>query len=758
MLVTAILFYWRNMLEYPLGWLPVPLPGWGLLVYKIAATLVVLWIAWGILKWPYHSVKQLFERDTLLDPSDYEVGHVKDASFQETLDAADHLRATIEPMIAKKQYDRVAEVFASLNQPADAAKWFLKAGDKRRAAENFAKAGQTVRAAKLLRKTGDFATAGRFFSELGKHRAAGKAFERAGDLAAAAQAYVDGGRPGRAVQAFAEYFEDPDQPLENRLRNANACYQILDSEKARKKVPENVRAGLIRAIAEVFVTAKHFDLAARLFREAGETGRAGEVYLEAGRHEEAAQCLREAGDTERAELVMGRFYEDRERWSEAGLAYARGGQTARAAECFVRANDKPRAAQCFEKAGAFYRASVAYLQSQQVENALRTLKQVPESDPEYDRSRLLIGRCYYLMGDYEMCAAALENQLSSRVAQKNVDYFKMLADVYDRLNKREDALSVLRRVKTVSLDSEDVDTRIQSIENRLSQDRVSGQKTQTAGGGSGPATPELSFVQNAVDHRFRFERELGRGGMGIVYLAHDTQLDRPVALKFLGSTVDGSEPFRERFLREAKSAAKVSHPNVVAIYDIGSDRGKVYLAMEYVDGESLHHIVQRRKRLPWRETLDIIGQAAMALDAVHRVGIIHRDIKPGNILVTQDGLVKLTDFGLAKDENSNITQGDEILGTPCYMSPEQALGQPLDPRTDIYSLGLVMHEALTGKTYFAKGDIIKRQQEEMPPPPSAYAKSIPKKLDAIVLTCVAKDPNDRFQSAEELLLALQGIE
>ena len=751
--------YWVDLLEFPLQFLPMGrIPGWGVLIYKICATLVALWILWGIVKRAKDTVTKALKKESLLDPSDYEPYTTKNPEFQDALDASDHLEATIEPMLAKKQYDRVAEIYVSLNRPEEAARYFLKAGDKRRAAEQLAKTGKTLKAAKLLQKAGDHATAGRFFAGKGKHTAAGKAYEKAGDWATAAREYGEAGKVRDAARAYAAYFEQTADTTDAKIKNAEACYRVLETDRARKKLPEHSRTTLLTVLAEVFGAAKHYGLAATLFQEAGDPARAADVYMRAGKFQEAAQCMRAAGRNQDAQRVMGRFYEGLERWPEAGAAYAQGGEFRRAGDCFARANDRLHAAQSYEKAGEFYRASVGYIQSKQHKVALRALKQISEGDPNYDHSRLLVGRCYYELKDYEMCAAALENQLSSRVAQKNVEYFKMLADVYDKLNKGDEALSILRKVKTVSVKADDIDEQISSIQTRMSRLATSGAETHITGARPAGPTAEMTLVAKALGQRFTLERELGRGGMGVVYLARDTQLDRPVALKFLGSMVDGSDEFRERFLREAKTAAKVNHPNIVAIYDIGADRGKVYIAMEYVDGPSLHRLVRAKGRLMPKTAVSIIGQATVALAAVHEAGIIHRDIKPDNILIARGGLVKLTDFGLAKGEGPRLTQADQVLGTPCYMSPEQARGGKLDARSDIYSMGLVLHEALTGVTYFSEGDVMQRQQEEMPPLPSTYAEDIPKAVDEVVMKCVAKDPNQRFQTAQQLLAVLRQLQ
>jgi serine/threonine-protein kinase len=221
--------------------------------------------------------------------------------------------------------------------------------------------------------------------------------------------------------------------------------------------------------------------------------------------------------------------------------------------------------------------------------------------------------------------------------------------------------------------------------------------------------------------------------------------------------MDDSEEYRKRFMREAKVAARVNHPNIISIYDISATLGRAHIVMEYVQGPSLARYIREKGKLGPREAINMFLQACSALDAVHRAGIVHRDIKPDNILIAKGGLVKLTDFGLAKAETSRITAANVIMGTPAYMSPEQSRGIDVDARSDIYSMGLVLHEMLTGKPVFIGADIIERQQYEIPAAPGAIVEGIPEMLDEVVMKCIAKNAHDRFQVVSELVETLRRV-
>src|SRR5262245_9072985 len=273
-------------------------------------------------------------------------------------------------------------------------------------------------------------------------------------------------------------------------------------------------------------------------------------------------------------------------------------------------------------------------------------------------------------------------------------------------------------------------------------------------------TTSDTLIDRLFDDRYRITRKLGAGGMATVYLAEDQELGRRVAIKILNERHANDEQFVERFRREAKNAAGLSHPNVVSIYDRGEAEGTYYIAMEYVEGRTLKDLILRRGPSPIPIAIDYTRQILQALRFAHRAGIVHRDIKPHNVIVDSDGRVKVADFGIARAGTSQMTEAGSIIGTAQYLSPEQARGAPVDQTSDLYSVGILLYELLTGTVPFngeTPVEIAMKHLSQTPEPPSAHRPDVPHDLDLVVLRALAKDPGERYQSAEEMDADLERI-
>lgn len=265
-----------------------------------------------------------------------------------------------------------------------------------------------------------------------------------------------------------------------------------------------------------------------------------------------------------------------------------------------------------------------------------------------------------------------------------------------------------------------------------------------------------SGAPRVLSGRYEIHRRIARGGMAEVLLARDRSLDRPVAVKVLFPEFSTDQTFVERFRREAQAAANLTHPNIVAVYDWGAENGTYFIVMEFVDGQSLADVTRTARPLHPRRAAEVAFEVAGALGFAHSRGVVHRDVKPGNVLISSNGVAKVTDFGIARALSSpseDLTAAGAVMGTASYFSPEQAQGFAVDARSDLYSLGVVLFEMVAGRTPFA-GDspvaIAYKHVQETPPRPSEFVSGVPVGLEAIIGRLLAKNPDHRYLSAEDL--------
>lgn len=264
-----------------------------------------------------------------------------------------------------------------------------------------------------------------------------------------------------------------------------------------------------------------------------------------------------------------------------------------------------------------------------------------------------------------------------------------------------------------------------------------------------------------IDGRYQVRSMIARGGMATVYVATDLRLERRVAIKIMHDHLAADDAFRARFIQEARAAAKLAHPNVVNVYDQGEDRGLAYIVMEYVPGITLRDLLHDHHRLTPEQTIDVMDAVLAGLQAAHKIGIVHRDLKPENVLLADDGRIKLSDFGLARAASANTASGQVLLGTIAYLSPELVTQGTADIRSDIYSLGIMMYEMLTGEQPYS-GDqpvnIAFRHANEDVPAPSRIREGVPSQLDDLVLWATERDPEARPADAGAMLVALRQAE
>jgi eukaryotic-like serine/threonine-protein kinase len=267
------------------------------------------------------------------------------------------------------------------------------------------------------------------------------------------------------------------------------------------------------------------------------------------------------------------------------------------------------------------------------------------------------------------------------------------------------------------------------------------------------------MAEDLIAGRYELEHKVGSGGMSKVYRAHDRLLERTVALKILHEHYSQDDEYIERFRREARSVAQLTHPNVVTVIDRGEHEGRQYIVFEYIDGENLKQLVEREGPLPPRQVIELGLQIASALASAHARGVVHRDVKPQNVILTDEGRPKVTDFGIARSADvESVTLTGTVMGTSEYIAPEQARGELVDFRSDVYSLGAILYELCTGEVpYPGENPVSVAMRHLHEPVPSARAQrpDVPARLDAAIRKAMAKDPEERFRSMDELIVELE---
>ncbi|MFN7951320.1 MAG: protein kinase [bacterium] len=646
-----------------------------------------------------------------------------------------------------------------------------------------AKQGEHAAAAEQFLKAARFDLAAESFVAAKDHGAAARCFEKAADLEKAAINYVRANEPALAAQA----------------------YVLLGRPARAAQMME--RAGDVERAAELYVAGEEYGAAGACYERLGELNAAGEMYERAGQLVEAAECFMRTGLFGRA----ARSFETAHAWARAADAWSKAGDLKRAAANLVHAGDRVGAARAHWTRGDY-------------SEALHLIRNAAPADPDYLEAMetyftVLAERGYLTPLDEKTVEAFERNPVTVETLAGFLDLAKLyrrceLESEFQRLAARlgveaswaPEVTRVLAELGVVesgppvaaapfeklleeSFDYSATTRRLEemrdlqsaldaAIDQGLGLAPEATVRGTTARGRTTlgapmpqeaaappPAPRALSFADLVDDYlfdgRYRIVRKLGAGGIGAVFLARDESLDETVALKVLKPMTDVSDDVVGRFKQEIKITRRIVHPNVVRTYDFGECGSLPYVAMEYVGGRDLKRMLREVGRFSVAEGTRIVRAVCGALAAAHRLDVVHRDIKPQNILIDAEGEVKLIDFGIAKIKDAvTATLTEMFIGTPEYISPEMALGNPVDRRTDVYSVGVVMYEMFCGTTPFRGGSLVsllQRHVSEAPRPPRELVPELPAALEASILRALAKDPVGRHQDIADLDAELEAL-
>jgi len=626
---------------------------------------------------------------------------------------------------------RFQEAIALLTQHRrmrEAAKIHLRVGDHRQAAKLFSSLKDHETAANCLLKAGDKTGAAAEYEKGGLHETAAGMYLQAGKMAEAAKAYLTA----------------------KQYQKAAAVYR----EVGQKKKAAAIMAAWYKTTGDYLNAGKNLYVAGKLKE-------AALAFSKAGIHDKAAQLLEKIGEFKlaaKARLQLGEL-------EVAAEHLERIGDTAAAISLFEAAGKWNRVVECYKREKNWLSLGNIMMRLEKYDLAIEFFKRLTPLDEGYKESAMSMASILEGQGDFEGAIKKYTEILEFKgLSVSNAPALFALCTLCEKNNQPDVPLNYLRQFNA----SGPVGEKAENWKNRLEQLVITAAQTMAVGlevAEEGDAASDASQgsdfqmpQKTGVADRYETIDKIGQGGHGVIYKAFDKVLGREVVLKFLFRNQVPSDMARRYFLREAKTTASLNHPNIVTLFDMGQIGDNLYIAMEFIDGITLEDLLKERdNKLPADEVMRIVEQLCDCLQYAHDKTIIHRDIKPANVMLTgaTHGHVKLMDFGLAKALDENPHKTLIICGTPLYMSPEQIVGDFVDHLSDIYSLGVLVFQLFTGRTPFPAANILAHHQFSPPPHPTTINKEIPVEVGDVVLKCLEKKREDRFQRSMDFAMGLK---
>jgi eukaryotic-like serine/threonine-protein kinase len=561
---------------------------------------------------------------------------------------------------------------------------------------------------------------------------------KGGDLDKAIEAFRKGNSPDRIAQILADeglHKEAAELFLEagEHVKAVHAFRAAgLEEQSMEIMATEYLRLKQYSRCGDCLLRLKRVDEAIDVFKKGGLFDKVGQLYETLGQFEKASRNFAKAG-----------------LFREAGTLLLKTGNFRGSARLFLQGGFSKRAFEILAQKEAWFEISRICLLLNKKEEAFHFVKKVPKDDPEYADSRLHFANYFISENKIEQALSYLKEAINDLGFIPSVKpHIFLIIDLLCRLEKFKEAEEMALSLEEMNIVS---DQELEGL--RVLTTQLSKRITSPYDKDREPKHPSfMGAIHLPKFDRYVIEREIGRGTQGIAYLAKDKVLDRKVVLKMLRDESLRSEDARRYFLREAKIAASIIHPNVVTLFDMGEVDGQPYTVMEYIEGITLEQYLNRQERPLSFDTIhQIFAGVCHALNEAAQHGIVHRDIKPENIMMTVDGTVKLMDFGLARGWLESPEQSAILVGTPFYMSPEQILGDPVDQRTDLYSLGIILYRMVVGHLPFTEGNILRLQRIEVPTPPIEIRTNLSKARNNLIMSLLEKRPDLRPTSAMEAL-------
>ena len=665
----------------------------------------------------------------------------------ETYENADG-KIDVDPSILASLYSRsgnnkkAATIYENAGKFSEAADEYKKNGDYSNSARMHRMDRNPVKASETLLENGEFteaintlALSGRFkdaaltAEKFGKYDEAAQYYERIKSWQKAAEMFTMAGQYQKAAALLLKY---------NERKKAFEIYRnhsfVFDDPYILREM--EMEEGNYNKAAEISLSIDDKPKAADLFYKNGDYGRSAAIWSDLQEDALAADAYVKANEPETAAV----HFEKAGKWNQAG-------------ECYLNLLKYAKAADCFSSAGNYMQAAQIYYNLKNLDRTINLLQKIEKNHTQYKQAAFLLGKIFHNQKFFNLAKIKLSESISEApIDNENIESFYILADCHLRMSEYKDAIKIYDQILSFDFSYRDVlhlreaamknDTALQPQENHFEETGIIRDLLQLQEG-------------DVIAKRFRIEKELGSGGMGKVYKAFDSELEEPIAIKILLTQFGEYEEEKKNLVNEIKIARKITHPNVIKVYDIGDWLGNKFFTMQYIDGIDLDDWFQQNIDTDIKAKVVVCKKICEGLKAAHDIGVIHRDIKPHNILVNKDNNPVILDFGIAEAFNAYLRIAEnKLIGSPDYMSPEQISNLGYDQRTDIYSLGCVIYEMFTGRKPYISEDLthlFMAKLDHDPRPATSLNPQISAELDKIITKAMQKNPRNRYSNISEMI-------
>ncbi len=635
-----------------------------------------------------------------------------------------------------------AEQYEKVNMLAEAADAYKRAGNIDKAAEVYVKDRNYKEAVELYLSHGNFIEAVLVLEKFGRYKEAANLAETKELWKKAAELYARSNSQEKAAQMYEKYGNYQEAAkIYIELNEKPKAIRLYESSPKSFDSPDIIRAiqielGQFIEAANLSMTMNDINKAADLFKMAKKFPEAAELYASIEKHEDAAQMYLSSHEIQKA----AHYFE-------------KAGNHKMAGDCYLNLMRYHKAADCYLTAHEYILAAQVYYNLKDMDRTVNVLQKIKPSHTEYFNAAFQLGKIFHSRQFFNLAKIKLEESIQDEaINSENIENFYLLADSYTHMGMYAEAINLFDKILSFDFNYRDALKLREKAQNHKDDRMPIGQKIDET----------VHFVDllklkegDMIAKRFKILGELGHGGMGKVYKAFDTELEEIIAVKILFTQFGDYEEEKKHLVNEIKIARRITHPYIIKVFDIGDWLGNKFFTMQYVEGKDLNSWLAENAGLDYQQKMLVIRKICEGLQAAHNMQVIHRDIKPKNIMITDKANPIILDFGIAEAVNAYLKSSrGQLVGSPNYMSPEQISDKDYDHRTDIYSLGCVMYEMFTRRRPYVEKDLTELFMAKLdhdPRPPGEINPDLPPDLEKIITRCMSKNPSFRYNNMKEII-------